>query len=117
MPHPKAVTPLARSVVLLTEALSLVAEDHPAYPTLHEAFLTITGLDPYLEASSSPLIVPSTHSTPEAEVREAWDELLTASEHTDWSAIYREGKTTWELSSMMVRFFLSCWGWGQGEEG
>ncbi|KAL8283357.1 hypothetical protein RQP46_005767 [Phenoliferia psychrophenolica] len=101
MPAPKAMTPVQRATSLLAEALALVAEHHPAFPALREAHLTIAGLDPYLELKSSPLIVPSTHSVPEAEVRRVWDELLSASEATDWSALYHAKKTKWELHSMM----------------
>ncbi|KAM0748402.1 S-adenosyl-L-methionine-dependent methyltransferase [Meredithblackwellia eburnea MCA 4105] len=101
MPAPPNITPLARVSTLLTNGLALIDKSHPAYPQLHEAMLTVTGLDPYLEAKSSPLIVPESHKVSKEEVYKVWDEQLSVSESTDWTGLYKEGKTTWELNNGM----------------
>lgn len=71
---------------------------------------TAAGLDPYLEKSSTSLIVPASHGVPEAEVQAVWAELLLATEEEDWKALYKAGKTKWELNKAMVRVFELC-GW------
>lgn len=116
-------TPLARIVKLLEEAAPLIDVNHPAFGILAEAlrfvpcdscrsnswFLlsvfihrTAQGLDPYICKISTPIIVPTTHSVPEAEVRVVWAELLDITEKNDWNALYKAGKTKYELTNGMV---------------
>lgn len=65
--------------------------------------LSVTGgIDAYLEAHSSGLYVPSTHSVPEAAVNAVWAQLLKTTDETDWNKLFQEGKTQWELHAGMV---------------
>lgn len=60
------------------------------------------GLDPYLEAHSSELYVPASHSKPEAVVKAVWKQLLDLTEKTNWKKVYEDGQTKWELHAGMV---------------
>jgi hypothetical protein len=97
-----APTPHNRVARLLQQALPLVSPDHPAFAFIEEASRTASGLDPYLEAQSSPSIVPQSHTVPEKELREVRKALLAATDAEDWEARYEEGKTQWALNSGMV---------------
>lgn len=65
---------------------------------------TAVGLDPYLEASSSPLIIPKGYHLPEEEVRAVWSELLEVTDKKDWHEIFIKGETKFELTNGMVSF-------------
>lgn len=116
-------TPLARIVKLLEEATPLIEVAHPAFGILQEALRfvphhpthirigtelklvscrTAQGLDPYICKISTPIIVPATHPVPEAEVRAVWEELLDITDKNDWNALYKAGKTRYELTNGMV---------------
>ncbi|GAA6008876.1 hypothetical protein JCM10207_001754 [Rhodosporidiobolus poonsookiae] len=94
-------TPHTRAAALLSTALSSLDPSHPSYAALSEAHTLVAGEEDYLEKHSSGLIVPSTHGVGADEVREVWEELLKATEETDWKALKDEGKTKWELGAGM----------------
>jgi len=94
-------TPQDRIVTLLQEALPLVAKDHPAYVLLEEATRAAAALDPYLDEYGTGIIVPKSHSLPEEQVRKTLDKLFKVTYETNWNAVYKSGKTKWELSKGM----------------
>ncbi|KAI5478349.1 caffeoyl-CoA O-methyltransferase [Pseudohyphozyma bogoriensis] len=97
----KAPTPHSRIVRLLAAALPHLDKSHPAFEYIEEAYDAAAGLDPYLESYTSELIVPSTHKVGVEEVRKVFKALVDRTFATDWSALYKEGKTKWELHGGM----------------
>ncbi|KAM0789503.1 hypothetical protein ACM66B_000322 [Microbotryomycetes sp. NB124-2] len=98
---PPAPTPLSRLVKLVAEAAASIERDHPAYAAIQEAKTLGEGFDEYIEAHSSDMLVPASHSVSETEVSQVWRELLDATDEQDWRALYDQGKTQYALTSGM----------------